>query len=192
MRDLPARLRSILAAHVPAVKPEWTAVPAAVLVALLESSGAWALLYTRRTESVDTHRGQVSFPGGRLEPGETPVAAALREAHEELGIRPDDVSLLGQLDSLLTVTQYEITPVVATLPWPYRFDPHPLEVASVFHVPVTWLADPANLETRLRDPLGPGPATPVYYFKPYEGEVIWGATARITLDLLNLLGMGAA
>ncbi len=188
MTDLPARLRKVLAGRAPGVKPEWTAVPAAVLVPLLEDAGEWAVLYTRRTESVDSHRGQVSFPGGRLEIGESPAIGALREAHEELGIRPEDVTLLGQMDSLLTVTQYAVTPIVGTLPWPYHLEPHSVEVANVFHVPLAWLADPTNLETRLHEPQGPGPSVPVYYFRPFAGEVIWGATARITLDLLTLLG----
>ena len=93
------------------------------------------------------------------------------------------------MDSLLTVTQYAITPIVGILPWPYPLEPHAKEVASAFHVPLAWLANPAHLETRSRDPLGPGPSVPVYYFRPFAGEVIWGATARITLDLLGLLGL---
>lgn len=192
MTSLPERLREALAARAPGVTTEWTAVPAAVLVPLIQDEGEWGVLYTRRTESVETHRGQVSFPGGRLEAGEPPAAGALREAEEELGIRPEDVTVVGQMDSLLTVTQYAVTPIIATLPWPYTFHPHPVEVASVFHVPLTWLADPANLETRRRDSLGPGPSIPVYFFQPFLGEVIWGATARITLDLLTLLGMRTA
>jgi len=192
MTDLPERLREALAARVPGVTAEWTAVPAAVLVPLIRAAGEWGVLYTRRTESVETHRGQVSFPGGRLESGEPPAAGALREAEEELGIRPEDVTVVGQMDSLLTVTQYAVTPIVATLPWPYTFRPHPAEVASVFHVPLAWLADPAHLETRRREPFGLGPSVPVNYFEPYLGEVIWGVTARITLDLLTLLGMRTA
>lgn len=192
MTGLPERLREALAARAPGVTPERPAVPAAVLVPLVQDAGEWGVLYTRRTESVETHRGQVSFPGGRLEAGESPAAGALREAEEELGIRPEDVRVVGQMDSLLTVTQYAVTPIVATLPWPYPFHPHPVEVASVFRVPLSWLADPANLETRLRDPLVPGPAIPVFFFQPFLGEVIWGATARITIDLLALLGMRTA
>ncbi|HET7009507.1 MAG TPA: CoA pyrophosphatase [Anaerolineales bacterium] len=187
MTDLPARLEKLLSSRNPAVKPEWSAVPAAVLIPLIRTETEWSVLYTRRTDSVETHRGQVSFPGGRIEAGETPVQAALREAEEELAIMPKDVVVLGQLDSLLTVTQYEVTPVVATLPWPYPLSPHPLEVAAVFHVPLPWLADPENLEEKLRQPMADGPATPVYYFRSFQGEMIWGATARITLDLLDLL-----
>jgi 8-oxo-dGTP pyrophosphatase MutT (NUDIX family) len=190
MTDLPARVGHRLAARAPILKPEWSAVPAAVLVPLLKTEEGWSVLYTRRTESVETHRGQVSFPGGRIEPGETAAQAALREAEEELGVRPGDVTVLGQMDSLLTVTQYEVAPIVATIPWPYSLALQPGEVAAVFHVPVAWLSKPENLEQRWRDPVGEGPATPVYYFRSYRGEIIWGATARITLDLLDLLEEG--
>jgi 8-oxo-dGTP pyrophosphatase MutT (NUDIX family) len=188
MTDLVSRVGQRLAARAPILKPEWSAVPAAVLVPLLKVEDTWSVLYTRRTDSVETHRGQVSFPGGRIEPGETAVEAALREGEEELGLRPQDVNVLGQMDSLLTVTQYEVTPIVATIPWPYTLQPQPEEVAAVFHVPIAWLADPQNLEQRWRDPVAEGPPVPVYFFRSYQGEIIWGATARITLDLLDLLG----
>jgi 8-oxo-dGTP pyrophosphatase MutT (NUDIX family) len=188
LTDLPEKVGRLLAARVPVLKPEWPAIPAAVLVPLIRTESEWEVLYTRRTDSVETHRGQVSFPGGRLEAGETAVEAALREAEEELGIHPLDVTVLGQLDSLLTVTQYLVSPVVATMPWPYSLTPHPKEVAAAFHVPLAWLSDPTNREQQLREPLGEAPAVSVYYFRPYRGEIIWGATARITLDLIDVLG----
>jgi 8-oxo-dGTP pyrophosphatase MutT (NUDIX family) len=188
LTDLPELVGKLLAARAPVLKPEWSAIPAAVLVPLIRTESEWEVLYTRRTDSVETHRGQVSFPGGRLEAGETAEQAALREAEEELGIHPRDVTVLGQLDSLLTVTQYQVSPIVATIPWPYSLKPHPYEVAAAFHVPLAWLSDTANREQRLREPLGEAPAVPVFYFKPYQGEIIWGATARITLDLIDLLG----
>jgi 8-oxo-dGTP pyrophosphatase MutT (NUDIX family) len=191
--DLPDRLEATLQGRTPGLAAEWSARPAAVLVPLLQVDGRWALLLTRRTESVETHRGQVSFPGGRVEPGDVDaVAAALREAQEEIGLDPRDVRVLGSMDSLLTVTQYLITPVVGVLPWPYPIRADPVEVAGVFHVPLDWLADPAHLERRERPGLAGGPDVPVYYFEPFDGNVLWGASARITLDLLALLGMRPA
>jgi len=191
--DLAQRLRDALANRTPTVVTEWAARPAAVLVPLLEEGGEWHLLFTLRTESVETHRGQVSFPGGGLEPDDAdPVAAALREAHEEIGLAPSDVQVIGRMDSLMTVTQYLITPVVGILPWPYPLQPHPNEVAAVFHVPLAWLSDPANLTTRLREPMAGGPAVPVYTFRPHQGHTLWGASARITLDLLRLAGLRPA
>ena len=184
------RLRDVLADRPPKVVTEWAARPAAVLVPLLQEDGEWHLLLTLRTDSVETHRGQVSFPGGGMEPDDAdPVAAALREAHEEIGLLPGDVQVLGRMDSLMTVTQYRITPVVGIIPWPYPLRPHPSEVAAVFHVPLAWLADPANLETHFREPLAGGPAVPVFSYRPYQGHTLWGASARITLDLLRLAGL---
>jgi 8-oxo-dGTP pyrophosphatase MutT (NUDIX family) len=191
--DLPDRLEATLRGRSPGVVAEWSARPAAVLVPFILEGGRWHLLFTRRTETVETHRGQVSFPGGRIEPGDIDaVAAALREADEEVGIRPEDVELLGQMDALLTVTQYLITPVVGVVPWPYPLRPDPIEVAGVFSIPLEWLADPANLELSTRPALAGGPDVPVYHYAPYLGNVLWGASARITLDLLGLLGLRAA
>jgi len=197
--DLPGRLRRALAdrpleveaewqARPLEVEAEWQARPAAVLVPLYQADGVWHALFTRRTETVESHRGQVSFPGGQLEPGDpSPTEAALRETEEEIGLRSTDVEILGQLSPLHTVTQFLISPVVGLFRWPYPLRLNQREVANAFGVPLHWLADPANLEVRERQSLAAGPSLPVYYFKPYRGEVIWGATARITLNLLGLM-----
>lgn len=190
--DLPARLSRVLAGRSPRVQAEWHPQPAAVLVPLYQDASIWHVLYTLRTESVDAHRGQVSFPGGRLEPGDAgPEQAALREAQEEIGVSPEDVRILGRLDPLLTVTQFRVEPVVGVLPWPYALRLNKTEVVLSFGVPLDWLADPENLEQRGHLPLVEGPPVPVYYFQPYQGQVIWGATARITLNLLELLDLRA-
>jgi len=115
--DIPDQLEAKLRGRTPGISAEWSARPAAVLVPLVLDGGHWQLLFTRRTENVETHRGQVSFPGGRVEAGDAdPVAAALRETQEEIGVRTEDVRVLGRMDSLLTVTQYLITPVVGGAP----------------------------------------------------------------------------
>src|SRR3989304_3539900 len=151
--DLPDKLEVTFRSRTPGMAAEWSARPAAVLVPLLLNGGRWHLLFTRRTENVETHRGQVSFPGGRVEPGdEDAVAAALRETQEEIGVRPEDVRVLGSMDSLLTVTQYLITPVVGVLPWPYPLRPDPVEVAEVFQIPLDWLGEPTPLEPQTRPP----------------------------------------
>ena len=187
--DIPDQLEAKLRGRTPGISAEWSALPAAVLVPLVLDGGHWQLLFTRRTENVETHRGQVSFPGGRVEAGDAdPVAAALRETQEEIGVRTEDVRVLGRMDSLLTVTQYLITPVVGVLPWPYPLRPDPVEVAGVFQIPLDWLADPTHLERRTRPAIAGGPEVPVYSYAPYQGNVLWGASARITLDLLDLLG----
>ena len=137
---------------------------------------------------MDTHAGQVSFPGGQIEDSDVSiVATALREAQEEIGLNPEDVETLGQLNPLFTVTQFLVTPVVGVIPWPYPVQTSPAEVARTFGVPIRWLADPNNLEVKEREPLVPGRSIRVYYFKEFEGETIWGVTARITLNLLQML-----
>jgi 8-oxo-dGTP pyrophosphatase MutT (NUDIX family) len=185
---LPDLLGRALAGRARELKPEWPALPAAVLVPLYQDDRRWHVLYTLRTDHVEAHRGQVSFPGGRIEPEDGgPEGAALREAEEEIGLRPQDVRLLGLLDSLLTVTQFRVDPVVGVIPWPYPLQVNATEVALAFGVPLEWLADPAHVEMRARLIRPEGPEVPVYYFKPYQGQVIWGATARITMELLELI-----
>ena len=182
---LPAKLARRLARRASPVRPEWDVIPAAVLVPMYFDRGEWHVLYTRRTDSVDVHRGQVSFPGGRIDPGDAgPLQAALREANEEVGIQPKDVTILGMLGRLLTVTQFEVTPVIGHIAWPCELRLNTHEVACAFGVPLRWLADRTHVQRTLRQPPIPGREIQVYTFDPYLGETIWGATARITLDLV--------
>jgi 8-oxo-dGTP pyrophosphatase MutT (NUDIX family) len=186
-RDLAAFLAARLGTHPRPVRPEWDVVPAAVLVPIFEDRGTWSVLYTTRTETIDVHRGQVSFPGGRIDPGDRgPLEAALREAGEEVGIPPDQVEILGTLGPLLTVTQFEVTPVIGRIAWPCPLRLNTHEVACAFVVPLDWLADPAHVHRQPRLPPIPGREIMVYSFDPFLGETIWGATARITLDLVEL------
>jgi 8-oxo-dGTP pyrophosphatase MutT (NUDIX family) len=187
MEPLPDYLRQRLAEHTPVVHTEWEARPAAVLVPLYWDAGEWHVLFTLRTHLVETHKGQVSFPGGRVDPEDTSREdTALREAEEEIGLRRQDVTVLGQLDGLLTVTQYHITPVVGLFPWPYEFVLSTAELSEVFGVPLAWLADPKNLEIQQREPLAPGRKIPVYYLH-YGQYTIWGATARMLLNLIEVV-----
>lgn len=165
--------------------------PAAVLLPFFLREGAWHLLFIRRTYNQhDRHRGQVAFPGGRLNRKDSgPKQGALREAWEETGIVPEDVTILGRLRDVLTVTHYCVTPFVGVIPWPYTFIPQPEEVSRIFSIPLDWLADPANRETRVRDLKVGGQQVPVIYYQPYDGETLWGVSARITLMLLESLGL---
>lgn len=183
------------AAGIPWLGPPWNdrpAQPAAVLVPMFLQDGDWHLLFIRRAvHEHDPHSGQVSFPGGRQEPGDpSPEAVALRETQEEIGLMPEQVRVLGRLPRVRTVTNYLVVPVVARIPWPVVLKPSPEEVADVFTVPLSWLANPANRERRWRTLPG-RPPYPVFYFHPYgsKGHVIWGATARIVLALLAALGL---
>jgi 8-oxo-dGTP pyrophosphatase MutT (NUDIX family) len=163
---------------------------AAVLLPLAWIADEWHLVFTRRTDAVEHHKGQVSFPGGGCDVDEpTPEDTALREAHEEIGLRPQDVHLLGRLDDMVTITGFRVTPVVGVLPWPYKFVISPREVSRVFTAPLAWLAGRENWVERLVTPKGVPRPLPVVIYRPYEGEVIWGATARMVLNFLQVMGL---
>lgn len=157
---------------------------AAVLVPLLRFDGEWHLLFTRRTDRVESHKGQVSFPGGACDDGETtPEQTALREAEEEIGLRPDDVRVLGRLAPMTTISSFRVTPVVGVISWPVVFRPAHAEVARVFTMPLKWLADKSNRwEFNIF-----GRNHSVIFFHPYDGELLWGATARMTVEFLSVL-----
>lgn len=163
--------------------------PAAVLIPFLRHQDTWHILFIRRTNPPqDRHGGQVAFPGGQSDPeDETPRVTALREAQEEIGLQPRDVHILGELPATLTVTNYRVTPVVGTIPWPYPLKIDRAEVERVFTIPLAWLAAPQNHETCQRS-MSPYGTFRVTYFLTYDGEVLWGASARIMLHLLEALG----
>jgi 8-oxo-dGTP pyrophosphatase MutT (NUDIX family) len=164
--------------------------PAAVLIPFLRVAGTWHILFTRRTEMVADHKGQVAFPGGRFDQGDpSPEFTALREANEEIGLNPGDVSVLGRLQELPTVTNFCITPVVGVIPWPYPLRLAAIEVCRAFYIPLTWLADSAHHEIRTRTIPGTAAPLPVIYFQPYDGELLWGVSAQITINLLTALGL---
>jgi 8-oxo-dGTP pyrophosphatase MutT (NUDIX family) len=159
---------------------------AAVLVPLAWQDDEWHLLYTRRTDRVESHKGQVSFPGGACDEGETtPEETALREAQEEIGLDPDNVRVLGRLPNLITISHYRVTPVVGVITkWPTVFRVGEDEVARVFTMPLGWLANELN---RWQFEM-PGRRRSVIAYHPYDGELLWGATARMTVDFLKVLG----
>jgi 8-oxo-dGTP pyrophosphatase MutT (NUDIX family) len=188
MLDLPTLLRQRLEYKPSKAQLDWEARPAAVLVPLYNENETWHVLFTRRTESVEEHRGQVSFPGGLIErQDESVTLAALREAEEEIGLRSKDVQVLGALEPHPTVTGFMVSPIVGTFPWPYPLRLNQSEVAYVFGVPIDWLSNPDNLEVRQQKFITNGPTLSIHYFKPYHDEIIWGATARITLSLLSII-----
>jgi 8-oxo-dGTP pyrophosphatase MutT (NUDIX family) len=159
---------------------------AAVLVGLVPRADAWQVLLTRRTDALRHHAGQVSFPGGRIEPGDgDAVAAALRETGEEVGIPREQIAPLGFLDPLTTITGFRILPVVALLDAEHVPHPDPNEVAEVFEVPLDYLLHPENLATLMVERRGR--PRPVLEYR-YPGQRIWGATASILLNLRERLG----
>jgi 8-oxo-dGTP pyrophosphatase MutT (NUDIX family) len=157
---------------------------AAVLIPLLRQADDWHVLFTRRTNLVESHKGQVSFPGGGCEEDEiTAEATALREAEEEVGIDPAQVRVLGRLATMITITSFRVTPVVGVIAWPAVFRIGEGEVERLFTIPLQWLADADNRwEFRM-----PGRHGGLIAYHPYDGELLWGATARIMVDLLRVL-----
>ena len=159
--------------------------PAAVLVPIVRRGDNPTVLFTRRTDHLKSHSGQISFPGGRMEDRDaTPEATALRETYEEIGLSEDDVEILGRLNVRETGTGYRVVPVVGMLAPPLSLVPDENEVAEIFEVPLAFLVDPANqrFETRVR-----GNVERQFYAIPYGGYFIWGLTARILVNLGEVL-----
>ncbi|MFN8412712.1 MAG: CoA pyrophosphatase [Anaerolineales bacterium] len=166
------------------VKPDMRLRNAAVLVPLTYFQDEWHLLFTRRTDRVESHKGQVSFPGGASDEGETTAEqTALREADEEIGMNPSDVQILGTLNKLITISSFRVTPVVGVIPWPYAYKVSGAEVARIFTIPLLWLANRNNYwEFSMRDS-----ERSLIAYHPYDGELLWGATARMTVNFLRIL-----
>ena len=159
--------------------------PAAVLVPIIPRPGGPTVLFTQRTAQLTQHAGQVSFPGGAIEPGDRDaVAAALRETYEEVGISTELMQPFGFLDRFETISGYNVTPVVAELDVNYRALPDPREVAEVFEVPFEFFLQPHNLTRRRID--WRGRPREIFDF-PYNGRNIWGATAAMLLSLVRRL-----
>ena len=148
----------------------------AVLIPLFYSQGQYHVLFTERSEEVDFHKGQVCFPGGTQEPTDSSLLqTALRETEEEISLRAKDVEILGEFDDSLTLTSnYVISPFVAFIPHPYPFKADGREIREIFSVPLSFLMDEANFKQDS-------------YSYEYEGHVIWGATARILKQFIDLL-----
>ena len=159
--------------------------PAAVLVPIVNRGREPTVLFTRRTDHLKSHSGQISFPGGRMEERDpTPEATALRETREEIGLVEGDIELLGRLNVRETGTGYRVVPVVGMLTPPLSLVRDENEVAEIFEVPLDFLIDPANrrFETRVR-----GNVERQFYAIPYDEYFIWGLTARILVNLGEVL-----
>ena len=159
---------------------------AAVLIPLYESGGEVHLVLTKRSSTVRTHRGEVSFPGGGQEPSDGSLeATALREAQEEIGLHPDDVEVLGVGDDMPTaVSGYVIRPFVARIPHPYVFRPDPSEVERVLRPRLRDFTDPSRRREQTWE--REGVRFPMTFYE-VEGEIVWGATARILVTFLDRL-----
>lgn len=162
---------------------------AAVLIPFCRINDAWHVLYIRRANfDGDRHSGQVAFAGGKREAGDENLeTTALREAEEEVGMARQDVTVLGCLNHHHTISEFLVTPYVGAVQWPYPLSLDETEVAHAFTMPLTWLADQSNYRTEKRLHPDSQRPWPVVYYQHYDGELLWGATARITLSLIEVL-----
>jgi len=169
-----------------------TAREAAVLVPFLRIDESWHILYIRRAHyEGDRHSGQVAFAGGKRDHGDDSLlATALREAEEEVGIAVDDIEVLGHINHHHTISEFQVRPYVGVVPWPYELSLDQIEVARAFTIPLNWLAQASNYRTEERRHPESQRSWPVVYYDLYDGEMLWGATARMTLSLIDLLRAG--
>ncbi|OGO22709.1 MAG: hypothetical protein A2144_06685 [Chloroflexi bacterium RBG_16_50_9] len=160
-------------------------VPSAVLVPVYREKEQYHILFIKRTEKVNVHRGQISFPGGtREERDSTLLDTALRECEEETGLHARDVDILGELDDEVTTTSnYIVTPFVALIPWPYQFKPSPEEVQEIIGIPIPELLEKKCLHHNTEILNGKEISSYAYHC---QGNVIWGATARILKKFLDI------
>jgi 8-oxo-dGTP pyrophosphatase MutT (NUDIX family) len=206
-REVLARIRAALAgscagnpedASLGGLPPELTAkfrrflpanpTPAAVLVPLVDHPDGLTVLLTERAADLRSHPGQISFPGGRIEPGESPLDAALRETEEEIGLPRRHVEVLGYLPDHLIISGYRVTPIVAAIPAGLPLKMDPVEVAGTFEVPFAHVMDPANHRGRIRQL---GEEEVEVFDIPYGRRNIWGATAGMLLSLCRAIESGA-
>jgi 8-oxo-dGTP pyrophosphatase MutT (NUDIX family) len=172
---------------VPGGAPPATALtPAAVLVPLVMRPEELTVLLTQRTPHLAAHAGQISFPGGSVEPGDVDsIDTALRETTEEVGLPRDHVEIVGRLDTYVTSTGFEVTPVVGLVRAPYPTKLDPFEVAEVFEVPLAFIIDPANHQRQSREFKG---RMRTFFVLAYQDRYIWGATAGMLVNLSEVLG----
>ncbi len=181
------QVRQALADYSPRHIEDASAMPAAVLILVCEWDGGAHVLFTERTDQVEHHKGQVSFPGGaRDEHDDSLENAALRETYEEIGVEPNDVEILGSLDDIVTTSNFKVSPYVGVLATDpdYPFVLNTAEVARVVRAPLAFLMDDRNMELEVRGRAGREILTPSFR---YNGHQIWGATARILCQFIELL-----
>ncbi|MEJ2109571.1 MAG: CoA pyrophosphatase [Acidobacteriota bacterium] len=161
---------------------------AAVLIPIFKINEEYHLLLTRRTETVETHKGQISFPGGMRESDEALLETALRETNEEVGIKSSSIETLGRFHDYLSITRFRVTPFVGFIHPPFKTKRQANEVAEILHVPFSVFLDPHN--PRIRKQKYPGRELDVYFY-PHGTHQIWGLTARIIKELFDTLDLAS-
>jgi len=181
-----AELKAFLSQRTKQTIIDETRVPSAVLLPLYKDDGKYHIVFIKRTFWVPTHQGQVAFPGGARHASDKSLQdTALRESEEEIGLRREDVNMLGELDDQITTTSnFILTPFVGVIPWPYEFTLSKREVDSLFKVPLHALLDKTRLKPEMETLNGQAVPSFAYY---YKGKRIWGATARILNKFLEII-----
>ncbi len=158
---------------------------AAVLVPLFNKNGNCHLLFTKRTDLVKYHKGEISFPGGMMDEEDVSLRkTALREAYEEIGLKESDVQVIGILDDIVTITEFIVTPFVGLFPYPYPFKTSPVEIAELIEVPLSFLLAKENLTEHEITRMG---RKEIIHAYQYGEHTIWGATARILNQFLDVI-----
>ena len=179
------RVRRVIADAPHLIIDDPSLTPAGVMVLIYPCKDDYFILLQKRSSRVDSHKGEISFPGGKRDPDDdTLLDTALRETHEEMGIDPRDVEVLGPLDETATTTGFCTSPFAGTIPYPYEFSPQEEEVAEVLEVPVSSLMDGAKRRDEIRIINGDLQYAPSF---AYDGHIIFGATARILGRFIELL-----
>ena len=184
----PDLLNSVLAHRTKKTVGDPSLTPASVLLLLYPKDGEYCILLNKRSEQVEHHKGEISLPGGARDPEDRDsLETALRETEEEMGIQRGDVTVLGQLDEVATRSRFLVQVFAGTIEYPYKFNPSAVEIAEVLEVPISALRDPANVrvETHLENG-----TTVTSYAYAYNQHLIYGATARILQQFLELLEEG--
>ncbi len=161
-------------------------VPAAVMLLLFKKGSEYHIIFNKRSQQVEHHKGEISFPGGVYdETDEDLEDTALRETWEEMGIKREHVTVLGELDTIETLSNFRVEPFVGAFPYPYLYNPSPIEVSEVIEVPISHLLEPRNRWQEVG--LWRGKPIPEHYYV-FQDHVIFGATARILHQFLALIG----
>jgi len=186
--ELSERVQQALSDYTPRHLDHPEAASAAVLLLITDRDGEPHVIFTERTDHVEHHKGQMSFPGGATDDCDESLAAtALRETYEEIGVLPEHVRVVGQLDEMLTISNFRVTPFVGLVAAPsfdYPFVLNDHEVASVVQVPLAFLLEEQNMELEVRQHQGREVLVPAFC---YNGHRIWGATARMLHQFIELL-----
>jgi 8-oxo-dGTP pyrophosphatase MutT (NUDIX family) len=185
--ETPDRILNAIAEYTPRHVEHPDSSPAAVLILVSERDGEPHVVFTERTTHVEHHKGQICFPGGACDDADDGLeTTALRETFEEIGVQPNDVRIVGQLDDMVTISNFRVTPYVGMLTtqpdYPFSINDH--EVAQVVEVPLAYLMDERNMELEVRQHQGRQVLVPAF---TYNGHRIWGATARMLHQFIELL-----